>query len=112
MKDGDVITQNKADAFLHDDISSTESDVTRLVTVPLAQHEFDALVSFAFNVGSDIDADDKAEGLGDSTLLKLLNAEDRIGAAAEFAKWHHAGGKRIRGLLIRRLRESLMFLGE
>ena len=112
VKKGDTITLPTAERWLRGDLASAEFDVTRLVTVPLAQHEFDSLVSFAFNVGSDIDSDDKAEGLGDSTLLRLLNAGGRVAAAAEFARWHHAGGKRSRGLLIRRLREALMFLGE
>ena len=112
VKEGMVITEAQADAFLAEDIAMVERGVTSLVNIVLWPHEINALVSFAFNVGTDIDADDKAKGLGDSTLLKLLNAEDRVGAAAELAKWHHAGGKRVRGLLIRRLREALMFLGE
>jgi lysozyme len=92
IEKGLVIDESTAGVLLSADLQNAEADVARLVTAPLLQHEFDALVSFVFNVGSDIDADDKAEGLGDSTLLKLLNSGDRIGAAAEFAKWHHAGG--------------------
>ena len=107
------ITEAEAERLLVSvDLFIAEHGVARLVTVPLRQHEFDALVSFVLNVGTDIDADDKAGGLGDSTLLRLLNAKDRVGAAAEFSRWHHASGKRSRGLLIRRLREALMFLGE
>ena len=112
VAEGLVIDESTAKTLLTISLGSAEADVNRLVTVPLAQHEWDSLVSFTFNVGSDIDADDKAEGLGDSTLLRLLTAGERVAAAAEFARWHHAGGKRSRGLLIRRLREALMFLGK
>src|SRR5690606_20728399 len=71
---GMTITEELADKFLVDDIWYFERDVESLVKVPLTQGQFDALVSFAFNVGSDIDDDDIAEGLGDSTLLKKLNS--------------------------------------
>lgn len=67
---------------------------------------------FAFNVGSDIDADTIAEGLGDSTLLKKLNAGDYSGAANEFTKWCRNDGKKMLGLYRRRMAEKLLFGGE
>jgi lysozyme len=71
---GLTITAAEADAILGRDLARFEAAVSRLVTVALSQSEFDALVSFAFNVG---------EGaLGRSTLLKKLNAGDRPGADA------------------------------
>lgn len=98
---GMTITAGEADAILGRDLSRFEAAVTRLVTVPLSQGEFDALVSFAFNVG---------EGaLGRSTLLKKLNAGDRAGAAAEFGRWNKAGGRVLAGLTRRRAEERAMF---
>ncbi len=87
-----------------------EKDVNSLVKVPITQNQFDALISFAYNLGSDIDKDDIAEGLGDSTLLKKLNNRDYFGAAAEFHKWDKAGGKPLAGLTRRRKAESELFL--
>ena len=63
------ITQQLAESFLQCHVNAIEKDVLNLVKVPLKQNQFDALVSFAYNVGSDIDEDTKAEGLGDSTYL-------------------------------------------
>ena len=87
-----------------------EKDVNSLVKVPITQNQFDALISFAYNLGSDIDKDDIAEGLGDSTLLKKLNNRDYFGAAAEFHKWNKAGGKPLAGLTRRRKAEAELFL--
>lgn len=93
------------------DLSTTEEGINRLVKVPLTQNQFDALVSFAYNVGLDEDSDYIPEGLGDSTLLKRLNGGDYEGAAEEFEKWKNVNGKPVRGLLHRRLAEKAMFLG-
>lgn len=107
---GMKITQAQADAFLQSDVIRFEKDVTSLVKVPVTQNQFDALVCFAFNLGSDIDADTIAEGLGDSTLLRKVNSKDFVGAAAEFVKWNKAGGKVLNGLTSRRIDESKLFL--
>lgn len=58
------------------------------MSVPLNQNQFDALVSFAFNVG--------LEALGGSTLLRVLNDGDYQGAAEQFGQWVHGGGEEIR----------------
>lgn len=108
--EGLVITQEKADALLMEDVSRFARDVKALVTVSITNNQFCALTSFSFNVGSDIDADDKAEGLGDSTLLKRLNKGDYQGAAEEFLKWINAGGKPFAGLIRRRKAERELFL--
>lgn len=105
------ITIAEGDALLAEDLEEFEDAVSYLVKVPLLQCQFDALVSFAFNVGPDIDADTIAEGLGDSTLLKKLNAGNYIGAADEFPKWNKAKGKVLAGLVKRRAAERAMFLG-
>jgi lysozyme len=78
-----------------------EAGVKRLVKVPLAQGQFDALVSFSFNVG--------LGALGSSTLLRKLNAGDYRGAAAEFPRWNKAGGKVYEGLTRRRAAERSLF---
>lgn len=107
---GLVWTPAQADAAFDRDVAQFERDVTSLVKVPVNQNQFDALVSFAFNTGSDIDADTIAEGLGDSTLLKKLNAGDYDGAANEFLKWNKSGGRVMNGLTRRRNAERTLFL--
>jgi lysozyme len=94
-------TQEQAEAWLLEDIALCEQDVNTHVEVPLTQGEFDALVDFAFNLG--------CGSLNGSTLLRLLNAGDFHGAAAEFEKWDHAGGKVVAGLLRRRQAERTEF---
>lgn len=108
VKPGLVWTQAQADETFIVDLADFERDVESLVKVPLTQGQFDALVSFAYNVGSDIDEDDIAEGLGDSTLLKKLNAGDYAGAADEFPKWRKPIS--LPGILRRRQAERALFL--
>lgn len=109
------ITRAQADKDLARNIAQFERDVNELVKVPLTQGQFDALVCFAFNVGSDIDDDTIAEGLGDSTLLRKLNAGDYAGAAKQFDLWVNGTdpktGKRIKlaGLVRRRAAERKLF---
>lgn len=104
------ITKEQADRFFEDDLQQFEKDVEGLVKVPITSNQFSALVSFAYNVGSDIDADDIAEGLGDSTLLKLLNQGDYQGAADQFLVWNKQKGKVLSGLTTRRALERQLFL--
>lgn len=109
-----LITEPEACALLADDLIERERDVNDLVTVPLTQAQFDALVIFTFNVGADVDDDTIAEGLGDSTLLRKLNEGDCIGAADEFPKWDKARVNGVKvalaGLTRRRLAERALFL--
>lgn len=93
----DKITQEEAESMLLAAALTTEAAVNMLVTVPLTQNQFDALVSFTYNVG---------EGhLETSTLLKLLNKSDYEGAAEEFLKWNKVNGKIVFGLVKRRHKE-------
>lgn len=78
-----------------------ENDVTRLVKVPLTQGQFDALVSFAFNLGS--------RALSGSTLLRKLNDKDYAGAAAQFTRWVYANNQVLAGLVRRREAEKRLF---
>ena len=98
---GMKITEAGADAILRQDLAKFERYVTDAVKVPLNQNEFDALVSFTFNLGPG--------NLRSSTLLKKLNAGDRAGAADEFLKWTKAGGKTLPGLVKRREAERALF---
>lgn len=111
VKPGLEWTQQQADSVFVDDLRRFERDVLSLVKVSLTQGQFDALVSFAYNVGSDIDADTIPEGLGDSTLLRKLNNGDYDGAAREFRKWNKNDGKVMRGLTRRRVAEECLFRG-
>ena len=99
---GMKITDAGADAILRQDLAKFEGYVSSAVKVPLNQNEFDALVSFTFNIGPG--------NLRSSTLLKKLNAGDRAGAADEFLKWTKAGGKTLPGLVKRREAERALFL--
>jgi len=106
-----AITEAKAEEMLLCDVASFEKDVTGLTkSVVLNQNQFDALVLFAYNVGSDIDIDTIPEGLGDSGLLKkvLANPNDKS-IINEFAKWKYSGGKVTNGLIIRRAKESSLY---
>lgn len=103
VKEGQVITKERADELLRDDVKRFEDQVLRLVKVPLTQGQLDALVSFTYNLG--------AANLGNSTLLRLLNAGDYKGAAAQFDRWNKAGGKVLKGLVTRRAAERAMFEG-
>jgi lysozyme len=89
-------------ALLKGDAHGAQAAVDKYVTVHLNQNENDALVSFTFNVGP--------EGLRTSTLLRKLNAGDRMGAADEFLKWNKAGGRVLAGLSRRRRAERALFL--
>lgn len=104
------ISERDAARLMLDHLDLVQADVRQLVKVPLNQNQFDALVSFAYNVGTDIDDDHKAEGLGDSTLLRYLNKGYIAQASEEFKKWVYAGGKKRKGLYIRRKKECELFL--
>lgn len=109
MKDK-PITQQQADQIFEFVLGLFERDVTSLVKRPLFPYQFDALVSFAYNVGSDIDQDDIPEGLGDSTLLRMVNANPLMPRIpAEFLKWNKAGGKVMKGLTRRRTIEAYYY---
>lgn len=94
------------------DLVEFETGVNLLLRgAPTTQEQFDALVSFAYNVGLDIDDDTLAEGLGDSTLLKRHLAGDYAGAKAAFAAWNKAKGKVLNGLVRRRAAEAALYGG-
>ncbi|MCF8468091.1 MAG: lysozyme [Sneathiella sp.] len=119
IKAGETITQGQADAYFLDDVKRVEEAVNAAVTVELKQCQFDALVSFTYNIGDG--------AFKSSTLLKRLNAGDydavpgeldrwvyageRIGLFAEFVRWAHLGsGKKVSPVLKkRRDKEAAVF---
>lgn len=103
------ITPEMARKLLQQDVGTAAAGVNRLVHTRINQNQFDALVSFAYNLGLDEDADEIAEGLGDSTLLKYVNRGQFHLAAGEFAKWVYSGGVVLQGLVNRRADERALF---
>lgn len=104
VKAGRVITVQEAEDLLRHDLSVFAAGVDELAKVELNQDQFDALVSFAFNVG--------LGALKSSTLLRKLNAGDYDGAAGQFPQWNKGGGKVLAGLTRRRASERNLFLGK
>lgn len=103
VKQGMEITNAQAMKILSQDLIQFENGVDAAVKVPLTQNQFDALVSFTFNVG--LGAFQK------STLLKKLNAGQYDAVPAELMKWTKAGGKELPGLVRRRRAEAALWRG-
>ncbi|HBL7017467.1 TPA: lysozyme [Serratia marcescens] len=99
---GMAIDAATAERLLVCGVAQFEQGVERLVAVTITQGQFDALVSFAYNLG--------LRALEKSTLLRRLNAGDRQGAADQFDRWVNAGGVRLDGLVARRAAERALFL--
>ncbi len=98
------ITKEKAEAYFNHSVGEVEKAIERLVTAPLQDCMFDALVSFVYNIG--------VTKFSASTLLKRLNECDYLAACDEIVKWHHVNGKDSNGLKKRRAAEIAMFRGE
>ena len=108
---GPTISQEEADELFASDVLRIEQGVNKLVTVFLDQHEYDAIVSFTFNLG--------VGSLKRSTLLKRLNSGDKAAAAAQGLRWVFAGDQdgdgdvdfndRVKGLVRRRSAEQRLF---
>ncbi len=105
--DHPAVTEAEATKMLADDLAFYEFRVDSAVKVPLAQHEFDALVSLVFNIG--------VMAFRSSALIRYLNAGNRAAAAGEFHKWNkgRSGGKLVElsGLSTRRSAERILFEG-
>ncbi|MEG0233115.1 MAG: lysozyme [Hafnia sp.] len=96
------ISLDVANALLRADLKRTEEGVRNSVTVAINQNQFDALVSFAFNLG--------VGNLKSSTLLRLLNEGNIFAAADQFLRWNKAGGRELPGLTRRRRAERDLFI--
>lgn len=101
LQEGDTVTPEQAKRLLYEDVLWAE-DAVNEQRLHLTQNQFDALVSFVFNVG--------ATAFAHSTLLKKLKSCDFEDAADEFLRWNKAGGKALRGLTTRREAERDLFL--
>ncbi len=96
------VTEEQARALMARDLGKSAAEIQRDVKVQLSDNEKAALEDFIYNVGQG--------NFHSSTLLRKLNAQDFAGAAAEFDRWDHAGGKVLAGLLKRREAEKSLFL--
>ena len=102
VKEGEKCTQEEAEFYLKYEISLKSGPVSSMVTQPLTQSQFDALVSFAYNCG--------VGALRKSTLLKKININPNDPSIElEFMKWTKAGGKELNGLKKRRQAESDLY---
>ena len=101
VQEGDVITEQQADEMLVEELNEYENYINTLVAVPLNQNQYDALVSWVYNLGS--------SNLNSSTLLKVLNSGDYAGVPEQIMRWNKAGGKVLEGLTRRRQAEADLF---
>ena len=97
------IDRDAGTAVLRSDVEIAERAVLRLIETGLDDGQFDALVSFAFNLG--------AGALQRSTLRRKINREDHLAVPAELRRWVWAGGRKLKGLVRRREVEAAMYIG-
>ena len=95
------ITKERAMEILRSDVITAENTVNKLVKVPLNQNQFDALVSFVFNIGE--------TQFASSTLLSELNQRDYNSVPSQLNRWVHGSGKKLPGLINRRRNEGDLF---
>ena len=97
------VDEATARAWARAELAEAAAAVARNVRVPLTEGQTAALEDLIYNIGSG--------AFASSTLLRKLNRQDYAGAAAEFARWDHAGGRVLAGLLRRRIAERDLFVG-
>ena len=98
---GDTCTQEQADAWLEEELHEYGGYVNDAVKVDLEQNQFDALVSWVYNLGP--------TNLSSSTMLKVINEEKYNEVPAQIRRWNKAGGNVLDGLTRRREAEALLF---
>ena len=103
VQEGDEWSEAHADHMLEVELEEFEEYINDNVTVALSQNQFDALVSWVYNLGP--------ANLKASTMLKVLNSGDYEGVPAQIQRWNKAGGKVLEGLIRRRKAEALLFVG-
>ena len=104
VRSGDKITESVATEYLKNDVRHAQNAIDRYVKVSISQYQFDALVSFIYNVG--------AGAFKKSTLLKMLNKRNYEGASNQFKRWNKAGGRVLKGLSRRRADEAELFAND
>ena len=102
VKEGMTITESQAEEMLKSELNEYEGYINNLVTAELNQNQFDAMVSWVYNLGGG--------NLKTSTLLKVLNSGDYDGVPAQMMRWNKAGGKVLEGLTRRRQAEADLFV--
>ena len=102
VTNGQTITAAEAESFLRSDVHECEVAIGNLVTVPVTQGEFSALVSLCYTTG--------AFAMRKATVISRLNAGDRGGAADAFMLWTKSGGKTSPLLVTRRTAEQALFM--
>ena len=98
---GDGITKSQAEELLKQDVQIAERAVLRLITVPLTDGQFNALVSFTFNLGGG--------ALQRSTLRRVVNRGDHEDVPQQFMRWVWANGRKLNGLIKRRADEAALY---
>jgi len=104
VKEGEVITKEEAESMLVHELQEYCNDVDIAVKVDLKQNEFDALVSWTYNLGP--------TNLNSSTMLRVLNEGKHDDVPTQIKRWNKAGGEVLKGLVRRRNAEALMFEGK
>lgn len=100
-----AITKQRAEELLKHSADRYASKVANLLKKPVSQNQFNALVSFAYNVGSG--------ALASSTLLKLVNINPNDAMIAkEFLRWNKVSGVKNKGLENRRIKESSLYFSK
>lgn len=102
-KPGMIITEEQALELLRNDLKISKNVVRHMVDVELTQYEYDALVSFVFNLGGG--------NFQESTLRTWVNSEQHQKVPEELSKWVYTDGTKLNGLVRRRLAEGLMYSG-
>ena len=98
------LTDEQVDRLLTQDLAGPEGAVNSGVTVSLTQYQFDALISFAFNIGR--------QAFYSSTLRRILNESKYEQVPVQLRRWNRSGGRVIGGLTNRREKEIKLFIGE
>ena len=104
VKENEVITKEEAESMLVHELQEYCNDVDIAVKVDLKQNEFDALVSWTYNLGP--------TNLNSSTMLRVLNEGKHDDVPTQIKRWNKAGGEVLKGLIRRRNAEALMFEGK
>ena len=104
IEKGMSISKSRAEELLLEDIAQFEDIVDKAVSVNLSQNQYDALVSWTFNLGGG--------NLNSSTMLKVLNAGDYENVPEQIKRWNKANGNVLEGLIRRREAEALLFAGK
>jgi lysozyme len=98
------VSREEANRILAEDVAKFAAEVARVLVVRLADHQFSAIVSFAFNVG--------IANFRSSSVLKAINSGDLMSVPRRLQLWNKAGGKMLPGLVRRRAAEAGMFIGK